>query len=171
MSVTTSGTTSAGLSWNSVDTNQSQARITDIGSVSIEYNHTAGSGTGTTNAFYHQVATLPSGGVDSFDLFSLNRTAFNANLNVNFSGGFIHDFIIVNNNGSGSIYLRATGVAGFTDILAGNTGIEIKPLSSYHYNNLLTGFEVGTGQRYLYINDGGLGNSYGLAWIGRTGVV
>lgn len=172
MALTTTGTISSGLSWNAVDTEQSTARVTDIGSVTADFDFTAGSGTGTVSAVYHQQTSLPSGQSVQFDLHSLSRQIFGSTLVSNFSGGYIQDFILTNNSPTGSIYLRATGSNAFTNMFNGGSGnIEIGPLDSYHHSKRLNGWAVDGTQRYFQLTDAGTGCLYSLAFIGRTGAV
>lgn len=170
MSFTVSGTLSSKLDWNLTDL-QSQGRITDIGSVAVEFDFASGSGTGQVNNGYSKTNTLPSGGREEFDLLALTRQIFNATLNVSFTSGRLHALIVNNLSPTGIIYIRATGTAAFNGIFNGGTGdIPIYPLSNFNMNNVLTGFPVSTGQRFFQIHDGGLGCEFSIGLLGRTGV-
>jgi hypothetical protein len=172
MARTTTGTISSSLSWSATDTTQGQARVSDIGSIAVEYSFAAGTGTGQVNGEYNQVATLTSGGFVEYDLFVLTREILGAQLTTSFSGGYVQDLIVKNYNATGVIYIRTTGSNAFTNIFGGGSGnIPIYPESAFHLNNVLTGWAVNTGQRYIQIHDAGTGCLFGFAIIGRTGIV
>lgn len=171
MALTLTSTITAKISWNQQDTDQVQSTANDLGGVSYEENLTAGSGNEQVNTLWHDVRTLPSGGEETLDLFSLTRELFNGSFSVSFSGGNIKGLEIknINTNVGADIRLRATGSNAFTvpwDGGSGNNAINAK--SPLQLANLITGWDVTESQRYLQVVDiGGSGVQY---YIGIVGV-
>ena len=169
MALATTGTLLSQLGWNqTIDDNG----ITqdDVGSISLGFTLSSGTGTKQVNGVWHANKTLSSGGKDTYDLTALAREVLGGTYNVNFTNV---KAIIVKNRETGvgfDINFQATGTDNFGNPFGFSTGqFDICPSSALMRMNTYDGWTVASGNNLFYIQDGGSGCAYSIAVIGVTG--
>ena len=170
MAIQTTGTLSASIAWSQVDTN-TYSRTTDSGSIACSLSIADGSGNSQANCIWTDTDTIPSGGTVQIDLLSLPRDIFGETATITFSR--VRGLVFKNAETTAGRYfsIAATGLNAFTDPFAGGSGgMPVQPSCALPLFNSIAGYTVGTGNRYIYLEDtSGHGCSYSVALIGVSG--
>lgn len=162
MALSLSSVVTVKAEWNQTDTQQSNSRYSDIGSVN--YATGLNSTNSQINLIHHDIRTIPSGQQSEIlDLFALSRSLFSGTNTVNFSGAGIKTIAIENiSSGVGrDLTIRNTGLAGFGEPFGYSTGFPVPALSPEIRHNHLSSWSVHTGARYLNINNQNTGQTLG----------
>lgn len=153
------------LTWRQLDI-QNNVLVLEDGKSLLTDRYVSGTGVSQINKGYSTVSVIPSGQKTQFDYFNLTRSIFGSSTSTNFSGDKIKLLYIENlETGVGKdLFVCSTGIAGFTNILGYSyLGFMIKPSSYAIFYDLINGFPISTGERYLYLQDIN-GNSGGISY-------
>lgn len=163
---------SSSLQWQQRDV-QNDVFVIEEGRLNLSTRFAGGTGTNQLNKSYLGSDNIPSGQTTQFDLMNLTRSLFGSDININFSGDNVKVIYVENlSTGTGQdLFVCATGTAGFTQLLGYSyLGTVIKPGSYRMFYDLIDGFPIFTGERYLYLSDIN-GNSGGIDYeLGIFGV-
>lgn len=143
------------LTWKQTDF-QNDVLILEQGDLSNDERFDSGTGVNQANKSFLSASSLGIGEKRQFDLFNLTRQMFGGNISTNFSGDFVKVLYVENlNTGIGQdLYLCATGTGGFTQLMGMSyLGQTIKPSSYAIFYDMIEGFPISTGERYLYLQD------------------
>lgn len=153
------------LTWRQLDV-QNDVIILEDGKSLLSDRYIDGTGISEVNKGFFKASTVPSGEKIQFDYFNLTRSMFGVSTSTNFSGDSVKLLYIENlSTGAGKdLFVCGTGVGGFTNLLGYSyLGFIVKPSSYAIFYDLINGFPISTGERYLYLQDIN-GNSGGISY-------
>lgn len=177
MALTLTSSLSIEMVWSQIDTQESNARLSDNGSIAYNTGFLPGTGIFQNNLVWHDIRTIPSGsGSEQLDLTSLQRELFGSSYNVSFSGGHIKAFVVKNKaaaTGSGGsitgrdLIIKTTGANSWSEPFGGATGIRIKPQAPYVIVDRTYGYSVNSSNRLIDMVDAAnQGLTYEIGIIG-----
>lgn len=153
------------LTWRQLDV-QNNVLVLEDGKSLLSDKFSDGSGTSKVNKSFATTSTILSGQKIQFDYFNLTRSIFGNDVSTSFSGDHVKVLYIENlsTEQGQDLFVNATGIGGFTNLLGYSyLGFNIKPSSYAIFYDLIEGFPISTGERYLYLQDIN-GNSGGISY-------
>jgi hypothetical protein len=169
MSVTTTSNYDVKLSWTQNDRSESIV-VNDNSSIRLQDNMASGTGIGQVNTIWYQTIELNSGENRNFDLMALPKIVLGTSGNINFSGGYIKQFLVVNSaTGSGQgAWLDFSGTNAFNPHVLNQNITHNIPRNSYYGFDNRDGYQVTATDREFKIRDHGYAADIQVVVIGSV---